>query len=174
MNIPRRKRKLVVVSGAIALIALVAYGIFMFRLPRARIVELPEREAELTKAVLRLFSDPDDSRIYFLTPTPKEQWGKRGEWASLPAEFHARIAGLPVNYHSASGAYLLGGTVRCRGTQRRAWIRWISIVRWSSETEVIVEDGVWTAPLGGGAHQSVWEFRDHKWQFKKGLGGWVS
>lgn len=165
---------MILMAGAIALIALVSYGIFMLGLPPARVVEIPQREAELTEAVLRQFSDSDASRISFLTPTPRGQWGKRGGWASLPAAFHARIADLPANYHSADGAYLLGGTVRCRGTQRRAWIRWISIIRWNSETEVIVEDGVWTAPLGGGAQQSVWEFRDGKWHFKEGLRGWVS
>jgi hypothetical protein len=53
-------------------------------------------------------------------------------------------------------------------------MRWISVIEWRSDTEAVVEDGVWCCPLGGGADVSVWEFRDGSWQFKESKGGWFS
>ena len=143
-------------------------------LPRVPVHELSEREAELTEAVLRSLPTGDDSRVYFLTPTPMKRWGTCGEWARFSDTIHARIGDLPVKYRPASGAYLLCGYVRCRSSQGRAWLRWVAILQWNSDTEAVVEDGVWSGPLGGGAVTYVWERVDGVWRIKERMGCWVS
>ena len=165
-----KKRKLVVVLC----IAFFAYGVAMMSLPRVALYELSKRDAELTEAVLRYLPTGDDSRVYFLTPTPMDRWGSRGEWARFSDEFHERISDLPIKYRPASGAYLLSGTVRCRGSHGRAWLRWVAILQWNSDTEAVVEEGVWSCPLGGGVDTNVWERVEGVWRIKESKGGWVS
>lgn len=79
-------------------------------------------------------------------------------------------------YRPASGAFLKEGSVFQRGTNRKAWMRWITIKRWISDTEVEIEGGVWCCPMGGGVMTSIYERIDGKWKWKaKGNGeNWIS
>lgn len=170
MKMMPKKRKLVVALFIVILI----YGVAMITLPHVPVYGLSAREAQLTEAVLRSIPVADDSRIYFLTPTPRTRWGDRGHWARFSDHFHARIKDLPIKYRPASGAYLLGGSVRSRISHQRAWLQWVSIIRWNSDTEAVVEEGIWSCPLGGGASTCVWERVDGVWRRKEDIGGWIS
>ncbi len=131
--------------------------------PEARVANLSPRNAEVIESVLRstALSRADD-RIYFLTVTPIDDWGSNGDWIDLPSDFHARIFDLPIHFRPASGAYLHDGNVLVRQTNAAAWMEWITIKRWISDTEVEVEDGVWCCPLGGGQSTSIYEKKDRR------------
>ena len=96
-------------------------------------------------------------------------------WAAEYYErFHDAINNLQIKYRPASEAYLERSRVLVKNTNQPAWMRWITIKRWISDTEVEVEDGVWTAPLGGGATTIIYKKVKGKWQLKSIKDNWVS
>ena len=135
---------------------------------------LNDQDFEIVRFVLAEHDDSPSDRIYFLTPTPMNEWGDNGSWAELPRSFHESISQLHVKYRPAGEAYLKEGRVLEKGMNAEAWMRWITIKRWISENEVEVENGVWCCPLGGGAGTTTYEKVDGKWQFKSTGPGWVS
>jgi len=139
------------------------------------VADLPERDAEVIEAVLRSESSHPTDRIYFLTNTPMGEWFEHKRWNRLPNEFHRKISDLTPAYLPADGAYInRRGSVFQRGTNREAWMQWIFIRRWISDTEVEISNGVWRCSLGGGGHSAVYRKIDGHWQFDRSLGNWVS
>lgn len=116
------------------------------------------------------FSD----RVWYLTVTPMDDWGEHGSWLTLPGEFHETIADIAPGYRPASEAYLRNSHVRQKWTSARAWMRWVTINRWISDTKVEVEEGVWTGPLGGGAATVIYEKVDGEWRLENHVGSWTS
>ena len=131
------------------------------------------REAQATNETVE-DDPPSQERVYFLTSTPKAEWGDNGAWTTLPVSFHDGIADLSIRYRPASGAHLIDGSVYDKETGGKAWMQWITIRRWISHTEVEVEVGVWCCPLGGGASTNRYEQIDGEWRFKENVSGWVS
>lgn len=115
-----------------------------------------------------------DARSYFLTPTPRDEWGDKGDWGDFSESFHDSIASLNVKYLFARDAYLKDGRVLEKGTDTTARMRWILIRRWISDTEVEVEDGAWCCPQGGGGSTATYEMRDGRWHLKSLGFYWVS
>ena len=142
--------------------------------PDTELSPLDERDAEILRFVVAEFDDRPGNRIYFLTTTPMENWTETGGWNSLPDSFHDSIAQLQTKYRPAREAHLRAGRVLERNTDAEAWMRWVTIVEWKSDTEVTIEDGVWCCPLGGGASTTTYEKIDGKWRFKEMGPGWIS
>lgn len=141
---------------------------------RSSIAELTERDAEIIRHVLRQHDDAPGDRIYFLTTTPMDEWGENGDWMDLPRSFRDSITSLTVKYRPANEAYLKDGRVLEKGTDNEAWMRWITVKRWISDSEVEVEDGVWCCPLGGGASTVTYERIEGQWSIKSVGPSWVS
>lgn len=133
-----------------------------------------DREADLVRSILGEHDPLAGDRIYFLTPTPRDEWGDKGDWSDFSESFHDSIATLNVKYRFAHDAYLKDGSVLEKGTNTRAWMRWIVIRRWISDTEMEVEDGVWCCSLGGGGSTATYEMRDGRWHLKSLGISWVS
>lgn len=145
--------------------------------PQQSPAELSDRDGEVLRYVLRLYDRHEEKyycRTYFLTTTPRDAWGDTGNWAELSVAFHESIKDLALKYQPASGAYLLDGSVLQKGTDRKAWMQWIHIRKWISDSEVEVEHGVWTTPLGGGASVDVIEKVEGEWKMKERVSSWVS
>lgn len=132
-----------------------------------------ERNSDIYRFLFAKIDEPTPDRIYFITTTPMAEWGDEGNWSTIPADV---LAELPhaASYRPASEAHLQDSHVRENGTNAKAWMRWISVKRWISETEVEVEDGVWCCPLGGGASTSTYEKVDGEWRVKEHGRMWVS
>lgn len=139
-----------------------------------RVGELSDRDQEITEFVLRRHAREAGDRIYFLTTTPMKEWGVHGAWVSLPDSFHERIADLPIKYRRASEAVLTDGIVYERSSGKPSWMKWVTIKRWISDTEVEVEWGVWSCPLGGGGATVTYEKVTGEWQIKGLRQSWVS
>ena len=141
--------------------------------PNPKSITLDNRDAEIIRFVLSRRDDSTD-RIYFLTTTPFQQWHKTGEWTTLPDSFHKSIAQLKTEYRPAKDAYLKNSSVFQKHTDAEAWMRWVKIIEWKSDSEVTIEDGVWCCPMGGGASTVTYEKIDGKWKFKEFGKSWVS
>lgn len=141
-----------------------------------RVANLDDRDVEIIQFVLESHSSDTRDRIYFLTPTPMSEWDEVGNWSDPPQKLIDSVSSNGNKYRPASGAFLKEGSVFQRGTNRKAWMRWITIKRWISDTEVEIEDGVWCCPMGGGVMTSIYEKIDGKWKWKaKGNGeNWIS
>jgi hypothetical protein len=59
-------------------------------------------------------------------------------------------------------------------SKAEAWMQWISVKRWISDTEVEVETGVWCCPLGGGASTSIYGKVNGKWKVLEHGKSWIS
>ena len=138
------------------------------------VAELKDRDFEIMEYVLRRWPDLGTNRVYYLTTTPMRQWGGTGNWQDLPDSFHKKIADLPVTYHKASEALLSNHWVVDRKTGSGGWMLWVTVKKWISDTEVEVETGVWSAPLGGGANTAIYEKVGDDWRIKKLGESWVS
>ncbi len=137
--------------------------------------ELAARDLDLIEFILREHASPSSDRIYFLTVTPMSEWKEGSQWQSLPESFHKRISDLPIKYGRASDAtYGSDHRVRQASTKAKAWMQWVTIKKWLSDTEVQVEEGVWCCPLGGGASTTTYKKRDGKWKVEKVGKCWVS
>ena len=136
--------------------------------------KLSERDGQLIRFLLNDSDNDPGDRIYFLTTTPMNKWTNDGGWSSLPDSFHSSISNLQTKYRTADEAYLSGGHVLVRGSDETAWMKWVTIVEWKSDTVVTVEEGVWCCPLGGGASTVTYEKIDGEWQIKDIGSSWVS
>ncbi len=135
---------------------------------------LSKRDAELIRFLLREHDRPADDRIYFLTTTPMSKWGETGDWRPLPDSFMRSISTLKTKYRPANEAELKNGFVLEKNSAKESWMRWITIKRWISDTQVEVENGVWCCPLGGGASTITYEKVDGQWRIKALGEMWVS
>lgn len=131
------------------------------------------RNADIYRYLLAELDKPIPARIYFITTTPMAQWGEGGKWETIPAD---EMNSFPntAGYRPANEAHFKDGHVLENGTDAKAWMQWISVKRWISETEVEVEEGVWCCPLGGGASTTIYERIDGKWHVKERGDSWVS
>ena len=159
------------VIGITAALSIGVFAWLFIFFQKVTTTQISQRDANLTEAVLRSRDIPFTG---YLTPTPKRLWGHKACWQRYPEAFHARLLNLQAKYAPADGAYLLLGSVRSRTSQQRGWIRWVSIIEWISDTEAVVEDGVWSCQLGGGASTDVWEYKDNEWQFRESRDNWTS
>lgn len=134
--------------------------------------EWNERNAELYAFLFSELEAPLPDRINFLTITPMSAWGSQGDWITIPPE---KLTGFPnaLLYRPADEAHLHEDAVLETGTDAKAWMHWISVKCWISETEVEVEKGSWCCPLGGGASTTTYEKIDGEWTIKK-TESWVS
>ncbi len=141
-----------------------------------RVRNLDDRDVEIIQFVLESHSSDPNDRIYFLTLTPMSEWDEVGNWSDPPQVLIDFASSTGNKYRPASGAFLKEDSVLERGTNRKSWMRWITIKRWISDTEVEIEDGVWCCPMGGGVSTIIYEKVDGKWKWKsKGNGeNWVS
>jgi len=139
-----------------------------------RVASLDERDIEIILHVLRSDSSHPKDRIYFLTVTPMSDWGEGGDWSDPPQTLLDYVPPNGNTYRRASGALEKDGSVLQRGTNKEAWMKWIAIKRWISDTEVEIEEGVWCCPMGGGAMTVTYEKRDGKWRFKSRGKSWIS
>ena len=135
--------------------------------------EWNDRNAEIYRFILAEVDRPEPGRIYFLTTTPKNEWGESGEWRTLPKD---ELSSFPncAEYRLANEAHLKDGRVLENGTNSKAWMLRISVKRWHSESEVEVETGTWCCPLGGGASTTIYMKTDGGWQIKQRGPSWVS
>lgn len=142
--------------------------------------ELSERDADIIRYLLReddKSRHPQEGRSprrYFLTTTPMEQWGEHGDWEPLPPSFAQTLPSLKAKYRPANEAFLENGCVFEKGSRKEAWMKWITVKRWITDTEVEVEEGVWRCPLGGGASTTTYEKIDGEWHIKSFGPSWVS
>ncbi len=144
--------------------------------------DLSERQHDLYGHLLSELDDPEkyvdldepNGRIYCLTLTPMDQWGDKGNWHDVPAELLREHPDLKTWYRPATDAYLKDGHVLTRESDARAWMEWITIRRWVSETKAEVQIGVWCCPLGGGASTRTYEKIDGKWKVTDYGESWVS
>ncbi len=136
--------------------------------------EITDRDADIIRFVLQMNDPEDDDRIYFLTPTPMDAWGEHGDWKSFSASFHKTLSLLKCRYRPADEAYLHDDQVFDKQAKKQAWMRWVSVKRWISESEVEVESGFWCGPLGGGAATVIFEKFEGRWRIKSVGSMWQS
>jgi hypothetical protein len=129
---------------------------------------------DIIRYVLEQDKEQSSDRIYFLTITPMDQWGESGSWQDAPAALLDAIPTLKTKYRLANGAYLKQGRVLEKGTDKEAWMKWVAIKRWLTDSEVEVEEGTWSSPLGGGSVSVIYKKVDGKWMFKKFSKAWIS
>ena len=136
--------------------------------------EWNERNLEIYRFLISKLDRPDAERIYFITHTPPSHWNNDVRWSEIPRDELDRFPNASL-YMSANEAHLDDeGCVRQNETARQAWMQWISVRRWISDTEVEVETGVFTGPLGGGGQISVYEKAGDTWKLKSTGFSWVS
>ena len=142
----------------------------------SRVASLDKRDVEIIQHVLQSDSSNSTDRIYFLTVTPMSDWSEAGDWSDPPQILIDYVSPSGNKYRPASGALLKEGSVLQRGSNRKAWMKWITIKQWISDTEVKIEEGVWCCPMGGGVTTSVYEKVDGKWKWKSRGDGenWIS
>jgi hypothetical protein len=135
--------------------------------------EWNDRNADIYRYLLSQLDEPIPNRIYFITTTPKSEWGESGNWQTIPADDMKSFPEAAL-YRPASEAHLKDHRVLENGSDAEAWMHWISVKRWLSDTEVEVEEGVWCCPLGGGASTVIYEKVDGTWRIKELGRSWVS
>ena len=144
--------------------------------------ELSERQNDLYRYLLSELQEPEkyvdldepDGRIYCLTLTPMNEWGESGNWRNIPTDLLGEQPDLKSWYRPATDAYLKEGHVLTKDSKSRAWMEWITIRRWLSETKAEVQSGVWCCPLGGGASTRTYEKIDGKWRISDYGESWAS
>ncbi|MBI1311512.1 hypothetical protein GC176_09410 [bacterium] len=132
-----------------------------------------ERNRDIYRYLLSKLDKPSRDRIYFVTTTPMTEWGDTGEWETIPED---EIQAFPdaALYRPASEAYLKDDNVLEKDTDAAAWMQWMSVISWISDTEVEVEEGIWCCPLGGGASRKTYEKVNGEWTVKDYGPSWVS
>lgn len=132
-----------------------------------------DRDSDIIRYILENDREAPSDRIYFLTLTPREQWGDSGAWDDLPSALLEAMPSIASEYRIAHEACLKDGCVIEKATGKEAWMKWVSIIRWHSDTEVEVEQGVWCCPSSGGASTATYEKRAGSWTFKSLKRSWV-
>lgn len=103
------------------------------------------------------------------------EWREDGNWESFSPEFQASLKDLKTQYHRAEDADLgklprgYDERVLEQETDAEGWMKWVTVLKWVPPTEVIVNDGVWCCPLGGGESITIYENVDGEWQFKEDI-----
>ena len=141
--------------------------------PAAYAPEWNDRNADIYRFLLSKLDAPDADRVYFITNTPLAHWGDDPNWSIIPKNELDKFANASL-YQSANDAHLRSGLVLQNGTNTKGWIRWISVRRWISDTEVEVEQGVFSGPLSGGGEINTYEKIDGVWKLKSSGFSWVS
>lgn len=141
--------------------------------PAAYHPEWNDRNADIYRFLLSQLEAPSADRIYFITNTPRSHWSEKANWSVIP---QSELDPFPnaALYHPASDAHLHKGRVRQNETNAAAWIQWISVRHWISETEVEVEQGVFSGPLSSGGQIEIYEKKNGAWQLKSRGFSWVS
>lgn len=133
-----------------------------------------DRDSDIIRYVLENDREAPSDRIYFLTLTPRDQWGDSGAWDDVPSALLEAMPSIATEYRTAHEACLKENCVIDKATGKEAWMKWVSIINWQSETEVEVEQGVWCRPSSGGASTATYENRGGIWTFKSLKRSWVS
>jgi len=138
------------------------------------VAQLNERDFALLEYLLRKnASSRSKDWVYYLTSTPRNQWGETGNWQELPDAFHERIADLTIPYRKASEANLENRSVIDRKTGKLGYMHYISI-RWISDTEAEVNEGNYSKPLHSGGSKIIYEKDGNDWKLKELGGIWMS
>lgn len=141
--------------------------------PQAYDQEWNRRNADIYRHLLSELEPADPERICFLTITPQSLWNEQGDWRSFPSGELKRFPNT-TGYLPAEKAHLSDHKVLRNESNSEAWMHWISVRRWLSETEVEVEEGTWCCPLGGGGGIYVYEKTPLGWELKSIGFSWVS
>ena len=141
---------------------------------------LSARDADVLEAALR-----DSLRLASRDTTYFISLGSiENGWRDPPPGFLDRLKDIPRRIRPVSAArlpkpYEMETPTRYRGvedpeTAKRSWIYWAEIVQWVSDTQVRVNTGVWSGPLGGGGAIETFELRDGRWESTGAKRHWVS
>ena len=125
---------------------------------------LSERDQDIIRYVIETLYSPPKGKVFFLTVTPMKDWGATCQWADLPPDLRQSISHLPIKYRPASEATMTkAGLVVDSSTNEPGWMRWVTVDRWVSDTEVYVESGDY---VQGGFGSSIGRYIkvDGKWQ----------
>ena len=93
-----------------------------------------------------------------------KDWGTTCQWADLSPDLRQSISHLPIKYRPASEATMTkAGLVVDSSTNELGWMRWVTVDRWVSDTEVYVESGDY---VQGGFGSSIGRYIkvDGKWE----------
>lgn len=165
------KTKVIVLIGTIVALVII---FFVIRARSPKYAQLSEREIEVYRALLDEPRSVYNDRTYFITSTPINAWGEQGEWLTLPESLHVKLQRDSHLYLPAHEAMYRDGRVLVASNGKEAWMRWITITKWISDTEVEIETGIWCCPMGGGGSTEIWEKIDGVWKQTKRLKNWVS
>ena len=141
--------------------------------PAAYDPEWNDRNADIYRFLLSQLDAPSADRIYFITNTPRSHWDDKANWSVIPQSELEQFPNATL-YHPADNAHRYKGHVRQNETNAAAWICWISVRRWISETEVEVEQGVYSGPLSSGGQIEIYEKTNGSWRLKSRGFSWVS
>ncbi len=136
--------------------------------------ELNDKETELYESILRKrYGDKKDvQETYYLSSLRYKDW-EEGREKDFPDSFYQRISDLPVHFKKASEAlYSSGGSLKYfkdPETGKRAYMAWIVINKWISDTEAEVEDGWWYHGLASTEATAIYIKVDGNWKVKKYL-----
>lgn len=133
-----------------------------------------DRDSDIIRYVLENDREALSDRTYFLTLTPRDRWGDSGAWDDVPAGLLEAMPSIASEYRIAHAACLKDNCVIEKATGKEAWMKWVSIIKWHSDTEVEIEQGVWCCPSSGGASTATYERRGRNWTFKSLKSSWVS
>ena len=131
--------------------------------------EMADRDLEVIRWLLADRDSDSGESIYFLTPTPMRQWREDGNWESFSPEFHGSLSDLKTQYQPAQNAYLSQENedrIFEKKTDAEGWMKWITILKWNSPTEVVVNEGVWSGELAGGEFITTYEKIGGSWSIK--------
>ena len=132
------------------------------------------RDSNIVRYILENDREPPLDRIYFLTITPQDEWGENGAWHDVPTTMLEAMPAVTSEYRLAHGAFLKANHVIDKETEKEAWMKWVTIRKWHSDTEVEVEQGVWCCPSNGGASTVIYGKQGGTWTFKSLKRSWVS
>jgi hypothetical protein len=141
--------------------------------PAAYHPEWNDRNADIYRFLLSQLEAPSADRIYFITNTPPAHWNDNANWSVIP---QSELDPFPnaALYHPADNAHRYKGHVRQNETNAAGWIYWISVRHWISQTEVEVEQGVYSGPLSSGGKIEIYEKTNGAWRLESTGFSWVS
>ena len=132
-----------------------------------------DRNADIYRFLLSELDAPYDD-VCSITTTPPSLWTDEFVLEAIPQDELKRHQNASL-YKSASNVHLNEDEcVRENDTGRAASIRWISVRRWNSESEVEIETGTYKGPLAGGGKILIYEKQGDTWKLKSRGFSWVS
>ena len=139
-------------------------------------IRLTEKEADLYESVLRLTYGrwKDNTENHYLTCLRPEEW-IGGNVKDFPDSFYKRLSNMPVHFKKATKAlYDSNDYFKDPKTGKPAYMMWIKIDKWISDTEAEVEEGR-SHFLGGSAYtKAIYIKENGKWKMKQLITGWIS